>query len=147
MKDSLTHQKLEKKYTFDRPQALRVPKVLNTFTGIKAVFSDSSRFKVIYEKYGYGSILMFDEIAKHDADKAMVLHALFPSPEALGLHARWFAGQVTKKIKEKTWKYPNVNGNYVDIAKDVINVVSAHVSADKLVWFSAACLSRVLQTL
>jgi len=64
MKESLTTQGLAAKYTFEHPQALRVPKVLNTFTGIKTVFSDSSRFKVIYEKYGYGSILMFDEIAK-----------------------------------------------------------------------------------
>jgi len=90
MKASLTKQGIAKKYTFDPPVALRVPKVLNTFTGIKTAFSDPSRFKVVYEKYGYGSILMFDEIAKwvdissilvsvinslfrHDTDKAMVL--------------------------------------------------------------------------
>ncbi|KAG6916804.1 hypothetical protein DXG01_005269 [Tephrocybe rancida] len=132
MKESLTHQKLDKKYTFDHPKALPVPKVLNTFAGIKTVFNDPTSFKTIYEKYGYGSILMFDDNPKHDTDKAMVLHALFPTPEALGLHARWFAASVTKKIKEKTWTYPNVAGNYVDIVKDVINVVSAHVSADKL---------------
>jgi hypothetical protein len=64
MKESLTRQGLDKKYTFDPPVPLRVPKVLNTFTGIKAAFSDPSRFKTVYEKYGYGSILMFDEIAK-----------------------------------------------------------------------------------
>lgn len=64
MKGSLTTQGLAAKYTFDHPQALRVPKVLNTFTGIKNVFSDSSRFKVIYEKYGYGSILMFDDVTQ-----------------------------------------------------------------------------------
>ena len=29
--------------------------------------------------------------------------------------------------------YDNVPGRYVDIVKDVINVVSCHVSADKLV--------------
>ncbi|KAG6917742.1 hypothetical protein DXG01_001280 [Tephrocybe rancida] len=132
MKESLTHQKLDKKYTFDHPKTLPVPKVLNTFAGIKTVFNDPTNFKTIYEKYGYGSILMFDDNPKHDNDKAMVLHALFPTPEALGLHARWFAASVTKKIKEKTWVYPNVAGNYVDIVKDVINVVSAHVSADKL---------------
>lgn len=62
MKESLTRQGLAKKYTFDSPVTLRIPKVLNTFTGIKAAFSDPSRFKTIYEKYGYGSILMFDEV-------------------------------------------------------------------------------------
>ena len=64
MKDSLTRRGLANKYTFEHPTPLRVPKILNTLTGIKQVFSDPSRFKVIYEKFGYGSILMFDEIAK-----------------------------------------------------------------------------------
>jgi linoleate 10R-lipoxygenase len=64
MKDSLTRQGLGKKYTFDKPVTAPVPKVLNTFTGIKTAFSDPSRFKTIYEKYGYGSILMFDEVAQ-----------------------------------------------------------------------------------
>jgi linoleate 10R-lipoxygenase len=64
MKDSLTKQGLAYKYTFDHPSTLSVPKVLNTFTGIKAVFSDPARFKVLYEKSGYGSIMMFDEMAQ-----------------------------------------------------------------------------------
>ncbi|KAG6890061.1 hypothetical protein C0992_003159 [Termitomyces sp. T32_za158] len=33
---------------------------------------------------------------------------------------------------EKSWKYPNVSGHYVDIVKDVINAVAAHVAADKV---------------
>jgi len=65
MKESLTRQKLATKYTFDPPVTARVPKILNTFTGIKTVFGDPSRFKVIYEKFGYGSILMFDGIAQY----------------------------------------------------------------------------------
>ena len=65
MKESLTRQGLDKKYSFDRPTPLRVPKILNTFTGIKAAFSDPSRYKVVYEKYGYGSILMFDDNPKY----------------------------------------------------------------------------------
>ncbi|KAG6809292.1 hypothetical protein H0H92_000805 [Tricholoma furcatifolium] len=132
MKESLHHQKLEKKYTFDRPKVQAIPKILNTFTGIKTVLNDPSHFKIIYEKHGYGSILMFDEVAKHDKDRSMVLHALFPTPEALGLHVRWVGESIVKQIKAKTWKYPGVPGNYVDIVKDVINIVSAHVSSDKL---------------
>lgn len=65
MKDSLTRRGLAEKYTFERPKTLSVPKVLNTFAGIKTAFGDPSRFKVIYEKYGYGSILMFDELAQY----------------------------------------------------------------------------------
>ncbi|KAF5372301.1 hypothetical protein D9615_009236 [Tricholomella constricta] len=132
MKDSLTRQGLAAKYTFDHPKTLPVPKVLNTFTGIKAVWSDPTRFKVIYEKFGYGSILMFDEIAKHDKDKAMVLHALFPEKESLNQHAAWVAAAVKAKIQEKSWKYVNVPGKYVDVVKDVINAVAAHIAADKM---------------
>lgn len=68
MKQSLTRQGLQDKYTFDPPIATPVPKVLNTVTGIRNVFNDPSRFKVIYEKYGYGSILMFDDVAKYVHD-------------------------------------------------------------------------------
>jgi linoleate 10R-lipoxygenase len=31
------------------------------------------------------------------------------------------------------FRYPNIPGTYVDIVKDVINIVSTHVAADKLV--------------
>jgi len=132
MKGSLTTRGLVQKYTFDPPVILGVPKVLNTFTGIKVAFSDPSRFKTIYEKYGYGSILMFDDVGQHDKDKAMVLHALFPEKDSLQQNAAWFAAAVRAKIKEKSWQYPNVPGTYVDIVKDVINIVSTHVAADKL---------------
>ena len=64
MRDSLTRQKIEQKYTFDRPETLPVTKVLSTFAGIKTVFNDPTRFNVIYEKKGYGSPLMFDEVSK-----------------------------------------------------------------------------------
>jgi linoleate 10R-lipoxygenase len=81
-----------------------------------------------------------------------VLHALFPEENSLNQHAAWFAKAVKDKIREKTWqwviswvylvqandvspRYPNVSGNYVDIVKDVINIVSTHVSADKLVSY------------
>ncbi|KAG5648767.1 hypothetical protein DXG03_000115 [Asterophora parasitica] len=132
MRTSLAHQGIAEKYTFDKPKVLPVPKVLNTFTGIKAVWSDPTKFKVIYEKYGYGSPLMFDEATKHDNDKAMVLHALFPEKESLNQHAAWVAAATQAKILEKSWKYTNVRGNYVDVVKDVINAVAAHVAADKL---------------
>ncbi|KAG5636744.1 hypothetical protein H0H81_007002 [Sphagnurus paluster] len=118
MKTSLTAQKLTAKYTFDRPKALPVPKILNTFTGIKEVWSDPTRFKVIYEIYGYGSILMFDDIAKHDNDRAMVLHALFPDKDSLNQHAAWIAAATKAKIQEKSWGYNNVAGNVTFLAFD-----------------------------
>jgi linoleate 10R-lipoxygenase len=65
MKDTLTRQGVAERYTFDRPAAPPVSRILNTFTGIKYVFGDPARFKNIYEVYGYGSFLMFDEAEKY----------------------------------------------------------------------------------
>lgn len=68
MKASLTRQKIADRYTFTRPVTSPVPKVLNTFTGIKTVFNDPTRFKAPYDMSGlgngYGFILVFDEKAK-----------------------------------------------------------------------------------
>lgn len=76
MQESLTRQGIANQYTFTRPVATCVPKVLNTFTGIKYVFNDPARFKTVYDMNGlgdgYGFMLNFDEPAKHDADKALV---------------------------------------------------------------------------
>ncbi|KAG6822659.1 hypothetical protein H0H92_013026, partial [Tricholoma furcatifolium] len=132
MKTSLTKRGIASKYTFDHPVPLPIPKILNTFTGIKTVWSDPSRFKVVYEKFGYGSLLNSDDPQQHDRDKAMTLHALFPEKESLNQFAAWISASIKDKIKEKTWKYTNVPGNYVDIVKDVVNAVSVHFSADKL---------------
>ncbi|PPQ84052.1 hypothetical protein CVT26_013955, partial [Gymnopilus dilepis] len=133
MKQSLTRQGLQDKYTFDLPKALPVPKVLNTLTGIKTVFSDPHCYKVIYEKFGYGSMLMFDDAAQHDKDKAWVLHAWFPDKDALKEHVTYFASTIKAKINEAAWSYNNgVPGKYVDIVKDVIYPAVAHVAADRL---------------
>ncbi|GLB40814.1 putative heme peroxidase [Lyophyllum shimeji] len=136
MKESLTRQGLAAKYTFDHRRIQAIPKILNTFKGIKAVWSDPSRFKVIYEKHGYGSILMFDDVAKHDDDRAMVLHALFPDKDSLNQHAAWVSAAIKAKIQEKSWTHPNVAGKHVDIVKDVIFAVAAHIAAEKLTGIS-----------
>jgi len=136
MKDSLTKQGLAARYKFDRPITARIPKILNTFTGIKYVFNDPTRFHTVYDLSrlgdGYGSILAFDEVAKHDADKALALHAVFPSKDSLDVYRAWYRDNIAKKIKERSWRYDGVPGNYVDIVKDVINVVSVHWAADRL---------------
>lgn len=54
-------------YSFDRPKALPVPKVLNSLTGIRHVFNDFRKFKVTYGTDmrlltdNYGFFLVFDE--------------------------------------------------------------------------------------
>lgn len=62
MQKSLTKQGIAQKYTFDRPIAQPVPIILKTFAAIKSVWNDPSRFKIIYEKLGYGCAYRFDLI-------------------------------------------------------------------------------------
>jgi hypothetical protein len=131
MKESLDRQGTSDQYTFSRPGALAPLKILNTFTGIKTVFNDPTRFNIIYENHGYGSILMFDDIAKHDNDKALVLHALFPDKDSLSTHSTWLVGELKRQLKEKSWRYNNVPGTYVNIV-DVINMAFTHFSASKI---------------
>ncbi|KAJ7584626.1 heme peroxidase [Mycena floridula] len=136
MKDSLTRQGIADRYTFTRPVAAVVPKVLNTFTGIKYVFDDPVRFPNVYDMKGlgngYGFILAFDEAKKHDADKALAMHALFPTPDSLDAYRAWYRESITTKILERSWKYDGVQGAYVDIVRDVINATSVHWAADRL---------------
>ncbi|KAG6865223.1 hypothetical protein C0991_004346 [Blastosporella zonata] len=136
MKTSLTKQGTASKYSFDHPTAVPLPKILNTFTGIKTVWNDPQRFKVAYEKVGYGSALVCDDPKQHDADRAMILHALFPDKDSLNQYAAWVSASIKAKIEEKSWKYTNVAGNYVDIVKDILNAVAAHFAADKLTGIS-----------
>lgn len=81
MRASLTKQGIADKYTFTRPLPVSVPKILNTFTGIKTVLSDPTRFKVPYgikdPATSGGSILDCDEKTRHDADLALVSIFIF----------------------------------------------------------------------
>ncbi|KAJ7174160.1 heme peroxidase [Mycena crocata] len=136
MKQSLTTQGIAENYTFDRPVPAPEPKVLNTFTGIKYVFNDPGRFPTVYDMKGlgngYGFLLCFDQAAKHDPDRALALHALFPTESALSQYRTWYRDSAAQLIKERSWKYDGVSGNYIDIVKSVINTTSVHWAADRL---------------
>ncbi|KAF4623505.1 hypothetical protein D9613_002388 [Agrocybe pediades] len=132
MKKSLTKQGIQDKYTFDLPIPQPVPKILNTLTGIRNVFNDSTKFNVIYEKFGYGSILMFDDIGQHDKDRQMIMHAIFPDKASVTEWANYFAKMVSNKIKESSFSYDGVPGKYVDIVKGVLYPAVAHVSAERI---------------
>ncbi|KAJ6607611.1 heme peroxidase [Mycena sp. CBHHK59/15] len=136
MKTSLTTQGIAANYTFERPVATPQPKVLNTFTGIKYVFNDPARFPTVYDMKGlgngYGFLLCFDQPAKHDPDRALALHALFPSQDSLNQYRTWYRDSNIRLIKERSWKYDGVPGNYIDIVKSVINTTSVHWAADRL---------------
>ncbi|KAF9257871.1 heme peroxidase [Marasmius fiardii PR-910] len=136
MKDSLTRQGKVDQYTFTRPVPAVPVKVLNTFTGINYVFNNPTQFPVVYDMKGlgngYGFMLTFDQAAKHDTDKALVLHALFPDNNSLDTYAKWYKDGVTQRIANKSFTYDGVPGKYVDIVNDVINDAAIHWAADLL---------------
>ncbi|EIM82504.1 heme peroxidase [Stereum hirsutum FP-91666 SS1] len=136
MKQTLTRMEIAQNYTFDRPQPAPVTKVLNTFAAIKKVFGDPKSFPNMYDMKGlgpgYGFMLAFDDNPKHDSDRTMALHALFPSKDSLDQYRAFYRDGVTKRIKERSWKYPNVEGTYIDIVTQVINSVSVEWAADHL---------------
>jgi len=112
-----------------------VPTVLNTYTAIKYVFNDPARFPTVYDMSGlgngYGFMLTFNTPAKHDPDRTLALHALFPTKSSLNEHAAWFRDKVSKFIKERTWTYDGVAGNYINIVS-IINATFVHWAADLL---------------
>ncbi|KAJ7208882.1 heme peroxidase [Mycena pura] len=138
MQTSLKKQGIAADYIFDRPVATRVPKVINTYTAIKHVCNDPARFPTIYDMSGlgngYGFMLSFNTREKHDPDLALAVHALFPTKDALNEHAAWFRNTLSKFIKERSWKFKNVAGNYVDIVS-VVNATFVHWATDLMLGF------------
>ncbi|KAF4571708.1 hypothetical protein EYR40_008225 [Pleurotus pulmonarius] len=132
MQQSLTRQGIAQKYTFDRPITQPVPVVLKTFAAIKGVWNDPSRFKIIYEKLGYGSMLLFDDAKRHDADRAMVLHALFPTQDSIAQYAAWCRADTVKLIQERSWNYDGVPGTYMDVVNGILNNTAIHFVSEKI---------------
>ncbi|THV00228.1 heme peroxidase [Dendrothele bispora CBS 962.96] len=136
IKPSLEKQGLVGDYNFDRPVPAKIPKVLNTFTGIKYAFSDPSKFHVLYDLSGlgngYGNVLGFDDPKKHDDDHAWAVRAMFPNKSSMDEYRKWYHDSIQQKIKEKSWSFSGLPGNYVDIVNDVINVVAVHWAADRI---------------
>lgn len=61
MKETLTRRGLAGRYTFDRPTAAPIPKILRSFSAIDPIMNDPVNFKVRYVTTGYGSIFFFDD--------------------------------------------------------------------------------------
>lgn len=149
-KDNLTKLGIADKYDYTRPVPQPVPKVLNTLTGIRHVFSDSTKYIQTYTKdmtmltRNYGFMLVFDEQAKHDRDLAFCWHALVPDQATMKEYTQWYKDTTIRLLNEKKFSYDGVPGTYVDIVRDVINLVSVHWVADKLVRI---CFSVVVAIL
>jgi hypothetical protein len=61
------------------------------------------------------------------------MHALFPSQESLSVRRELYRDILIQKMKERSWKYDGVPGNYIDIVRSVINASAVHWAADHLV--------------
>ncbi|KAG7449917.1 heme peroxidase [Guyanagaster necrorhizus] len=142
VKENLTNIGLDlSNYSFERPKPKPIPIVLNTISGIRYVFSNFNVYKQTYTDdmnlltQGYGFMLSFDEKEKHDTDRVMTLKALFPDQEMKAKYVAWYGTKTLELLKRKTFKYPGLPGNHVDIVRDVINLVSAHWVAENLIGF------------
>ncbi|KAK0439191.1 heme peroxidase [Armillaria borealis] len=142
VKENLTNLKLDlSNYNFERPQIKPIPIVINTISAIRYVFSDYNIYKQTYTSdmnlltQGYGFMLSFDEKEKHSVDRAMTLNALFPDQATKAKYVAWYGAKTVELLKKKSFKYPGMPGNYVDIVRDVINLVSAHWVAENLIGF------------
>ncbi|EJC98652.1 heme peroxidase [Fomitiporia mediterranea MF3/22] len=137
-KQNLAKLGIADKYKYNRPVATPVPKVLNTLMGIRYVFNDSKKFKQTYTQdmvmltEGYGFMLVFDEEKKHSEDRSFVWHALFPDMNTYKQNVEWYKTKTRQMLEEKKMKYDGVPGTYVDVIRDVVNLVSVHWAADKL---------------
>ncbi|KAF8630934.1 hypothetical protein AX17_005291 [Amanita inopinata Kibby_2008] len=137
MKESLTKQGIAERYTFDRPVAAPIPKVLDEFTSIKFVLNDSDLFPPVHDlkavQDGEELMLSVEPGNKSPSlDKICALEALFPNMEALLRHGQWFRESMSRKIKERSWKYGGIRGTNVDIVTDVINASSVEWVAEHL---------------
>ncbi|KAJ7745980.1 heme peroxidase [Mycena metata] len=140
MEHSLTVQRLSVRYTFRRPAITPRAKIINTIAGISYVLSDpAGRFPPIYEMNGlgagYGFLYGFDGTCRDDPDQAWIMHALFPSLDALDQCRAWYRARLIQNIKERSWKYGGVSGEYIDVVKSVINATAMQWAAEYLCGF------------
>ena len=69
-----------------------------------------------------------------DAERCMVRPSHPRKNQGKDIPVRDFVGRFSLDLLLTNLpRYPNVPGNHVDIVKDVVNIVSTHVAADKLV--------------
>ncbi|KAH8099451.1 heme peroxidase [Cristinia sonorae] len=136
---NLTKLGIVEKYSFDRPKALPIPKVVDTVAGIKYVFNDSTKFKTTYGDdmrlltRNYGFFLVFEDEQRHSKDRSLVLHSLFPTQDSLVNYVNFYKTKTLELLKENSYKISGVPGTRVDIVRNVINLVSVHWAADYLI--------------
>ncbi|KAJ7159748.1 heme peroxidase [Mycena filopes] len=136
MEHTLTVQNIVARYTFRFPAAAPRTRIVDTITGIGFVFDEPARFSPIHgtrafsgnSEFFYG----FGGACKDDPDQAWLMHALFPSRDALVQYRKWYRTRLIQTIKDRSWRYSGVSGNYIDVVKGVINATTVRWAAEYL---------------
>lgn len=150
-------------YDYSRPRSANMVKQINTMQGIKQVFSNPAKYKVPYTRdmnvsplfddhfflfisypvldrqyCNAGMFLIYDDAERHDHDRALAMHALFPDHEAMGRYRQYYRDQTKFFLKTKSFKLslPNGSPRYVDIVQNVINMTSVHWACNQLCGIS-----------
>ena len=140
-----------KRYKTPSPPTRPIPhgQSVNTFKGVQRVLQDMRTFKTVYGesiKYltnGYGFFLAFDEPSKHTTARRLVAGALRMDGK-MGEWVKMYERKANELINDRKWVLPGVGQSgtvYVDIVRDVLNVVPVHWVSEEIV---SASLGRVL---
>lgn len=140
-----------KRYKTPSPPTRPIPhgQSVNTLKGVQRVLQDMHTFKTIYGESieyltgGYGFFLAFDEPSKHTTARRLVAGALRMDGK-MGEWVKMYERKANELIKDREWELPGVGQSgtvYVDIVRDVLNVVPVHWISEEIV---SASLSRVL---
>ncbi|KAI0789558.1 heme peroxidase [Abortiporus biennis] len=128
-------QKVED-YSFTRPKAQPIPKVLDTIKGIRYASSHPEKFKNVIKSHmelctqGYGNVLVFDDKVPHDRDLKEVMHAIFPDQKTIDGYIDWFKQKTLECFASKSYKIDGVSGTRIDLVQNVLNIVFVHWASD-----------------
>ncbi|KAF7351919.1 Heme peroxidase [Mycena venus] len=111
------------------------PRILSTRTAIQHVLTDSRRFPPIHMNGlggRWGFFPGFDDLTKPDPDRAWLMHTLFPLQESLEECLDWYRDSLRRNLKERSWRYDGVLGNYVDVVK--VSLTRRRCIGSLIIW-------------
>ncbi|KAI0683948.1 heme peroxidase [Cytidiella melzeri] len=111
---NLKNLKLDKLYSFERPKAPAVSKVVDTEAGVRFVLENSDKFQAV----GGALTLGRDEKARRLVEETLLTTAT--KFEALKDFQKWTADL----INENSYEFSGIVGTRVDIIQNVINLVA-----------------------
>jgi len=134
------------RYKTPRPSTELIPhgQSVNTFKGVQRVLGDMRTFKTVYSETteyltnGYGFFLAFDQPNKHSAARRLMGNALWKDGR-MEEWSRMYELQARELIEARKWGLAGVGRGglggtaYVDVVRDVLNVVPVHWVCKELV--------------